>query len=162
MSKLPQYLYRGFAWAAYGKTAAGLRPRAPGVAFEHCFKAGEIVRPSVGEILKAGVGAVAGLSDVNAAFRHQADPDDRAWCDSGISTSPDRDCAVYYATGGSAGQAGCVLVVDTTLLSRHAVTAYRVAEIATTPSVPDDDEYILVASNFGDLPEAIVVDRFNV
>ena len=162
MSKLPRTLYRGFARAAYEKTAGGLRPRAPGVPFEHCFKAGEILRPSTGEVLKAGVGAVAGLSDTNAALRHQADPGDRNWRDSGISTSPYRDRAVYYATAGNCGQPGCFLVVDTKLLSWHAVTAYRVAEIATTPSIPDDDEYILVAADFCDLPEAIVVDRFDV
>ncbi len=112
--------------------------------------------------MRAGDGAVAGESDINAVLRHQSDPD-LGWRDCGISTTPHRERAEeYYATHGGSRSRGAVLVIDTATLKAAGVRVYRVAEIASNPALPQDDEYVLVAPDFGTLPETVVVERYEL
>ena len=161
MSELPPYLYRGFARGRSEETAAGLRPKQTGQSFEYVFKVGEIIDGSTGEVLRVGAGAVVGSSDVNAVVRHQSDPD-LGWRDCGMSTTPHVARAEYYATAGHTGQPGSVVVIDTSLLEQHNVRWYRVRDYVRDPSLPKDDEYILVSEDDAELPEAIVTRRFDV
>jgi hypothetical protein len=55
-----------------------------------------------------------------------------------------------------------VYKIDTELLEKCGVSAYSVSEHATAPAIPDDEEVILVAKDFGPLPSEIVVEVFEV
>ncbi len=161
MLDYPRYLYRGFDPTRYEETSGGLAPKEPGEPFQYVFRAGEIMNKCSGQVLQAGAGAVAGLSDVNAVLRHQSDPD-LGWRDCGISTTPSRSRGEHYAKHGGTRPRGSVLVIDTALLAQHQVRCYRVSEYVTRPSIPEDDEYILVARDFKTLPDGIVVERYAV
>lgn len=161
LSKIePRYLYRGVARAGNRDIVDGLRPKKTG-AFTYVFHAGEVVDSTSGRVLRVGEGAVAGESDVNAVLRHQIDPE-AGRPTAGVSTTPTYERAKYYATHGYSSQEGYVLKIDRKLLAPHGVDEYRVSDVVPQPSVPQDDEYILVATNEGALPKAIVVDRFEV
>ena len=97
----------------------------------------------------------------NAVLRHQIDPK-AGYPTAGVSTTPRYERAAYYATHGHSGQEGYVLKIDRELLAPHKVREYRVSDVVPRPSVPQDDEYILVATDGGALPKAIVVYRFEV
>ncbi len=101
----PRFLYRGFDPTRSSETAGGLQPGNPGQAFTYVFKAGETVREATGEVIKAGAGALAGKAPRNAVLRHQSDHE-LGWRDSGISTTPFRRRAEYYATAGGRRHAG--------------------------------------------------------
>jgi len=155
-----RYLYRGIARAAFAVTDGGLRPRSTG-AFAYVFHAGEVVNRTTGRILTVNDGAVAGESDVNAVLRHQIDQH-AGFPTAGVSTTPFYDRAEHYATHGHSGQPGYVLKIDCELLSHYGVRTYRVRGVVPAPSIPEDDEVILVAEDGGSLPAAIVVQRTEV
>ncbi len=48
--------------------------------------------------------------------------------------------------------------IDTERLEAAQVTAYPVSDHATQPAIPGDEEVILVAADYGVLPEEIVVE----
>ncbi len=52
--------------------------------------------------------------------------------------------------------------VDTELLEEYGVSNYIVADHATAPAIPGDEEVILVAKDFGVLPSEIVVEVLEV
>jgi hypothetical protein len=54
------------------------------------------------------------------------------------------------------------LVIDTKKLEHAGVKSYRVADVVTNPALPEDDEYILVAADFGTVAESVVVRRYEV
>ena len=57
---------------------------------------------------------------------------------------------------------GFVYKIDSDLLKKHGVSAYAVADHASSPAIPGDEEIILVARDFGPLPADIVVQVFQV
>ena len=142
------------------ESSRGLMPKRPG-SFKHCFRCGEVVNESTGRVLRSGEDAVVGESEVNAVLRHQIDPDS-GFRDSGISTTLHYARAEFYATRGHTGQSGYVLTFDRELLKVHEVRALVVREILSNPTLPEDDEVILVASDGGALPEGIVINATKV
>jgi hypothetical protein len=97
-----------------------------------------------------------GESPKNAAIEHQRHQ--AGYPTSGVSTTPILERAKFYATNGSKLSRGFVYVISVESLTPAGVTAYVVNDIAPMPSIPEDEEVILVAQDFGPLPRAIVVE----
>jgi hypothetical protein len=102
-----------------------------------------------------GDGGTYGTSEANAVVRHQLDQ--RGFPTSGISTTPVYDRAVFYATTGRSDAAGFVYTIDRDSLSQYGVKEYIVSDYAVRPSVPADEEVILVAADGGFLPQGVVL-----
>ena len=143
------YLYRGASESIHRKNNGRLVPKETGP-FEYAFHYGE------GEY---GSGETYGSSPINAVVRHQLNQE--GFPTSGVSTTPHFERAKFYATH-NGKLAGYVYKIDRSLLSSHSVQEFIVSEFAKRPSVPEDDEVILVASDFGPLPEEVIVDVISV
>jgi hypothetical protein len=85
---------------------------------------------------------------------HQLDQE--GYPTSGISTTPHFERACTYATYG--GVPGFVYKIDRQLLDGNGVKQWLVEQFVVQPSIPEDDEVILVANDFGALPDSIVVE----
>ena len=92
----------------------------------------------------------------NAVIEHQLHQAGKPT--SGISTTPKIERAKFYATDGGKLNSGLLYVICPKLCEKHNVKMYKVAEIVPNPSVPEDEEIILVASDFGEIPIAVRVE----
>ena len=81
---------------------------------------------------------------------------------SGVSTTPHFERTRFYATNGGLHDSGNVYKIDRELLTVNGVYEFIISEYATDPSVPEDDEVILVASDYRELPAGIVVEVISV
>ena len=81
---------------------------------------------------------------------------------SGISTTPILENAKRYATHDGKYPNGVVYVISVELLEQHGVSMFEVQEYATQPTIPDDKEIILVASDFSALPDAVIIEKIPV
>lgn len=97
-----------------------------------------------------------GESTQNAVIEHQQHQ--AGYPTSGVSTTPLLERAKFYATNGGKSPLGYIYVISFEALKSEGVTAYVVNEIVPMPSVPEDEEVILVAREFGSLPRNIVVE----
>ncbi len=52
--------------------------------------------------------------------------------------------------------------IDRLLLEVNGVTEFVVSDYVTCPSIPEDDEVILVEKNYGTLPEAIIIELISI
>ncbi len=148
LERMAQYLYRGVNPDLYRSTGGKLRPKACSEDFK---------RPVYyGEEVYYGDGTVYGESERNAVIMHQRDSS--KYRTSGVSTTPIYENAVRYATHNGKHPSGYVYKIDTTLLEAHGVKAYSVDQHAVKPAIPEDQEVILVASDFGALPDEIIVE----
>lgn len=138
------YLYRGVSKSLHKKLDGQLVPKTTSP-FRYTFHLDEGFHLDSGVTLDA--------SEANAVIRHQLEQ--AGFPTSGVSTTPHFDRAHFYAT--SRDGDGLVYQIDRTLLQRHAVREYVVAQYTPYPSVPEDDEVILVASDNGPVPHDIVV-----
>jgi hypothetical protein len=77
---------------------------------------------------------------------------------SGISTTLHLAQAVAYATHDGKYSKGYVFVINRSLCEGLKVAEFVVNQVVPYPSVPEDDEVILVASDFGPLPRELVVE----
>lgn len=102
-----------------------------------------------------------GNNEANAVIEHQQHQ--AGYPTSGISTTPIIERANYYASGGGKYEAGIIYVIDPNICKALNVSLYVVSEIVPHPSIPEDEEIILVAQDFGVLPVEVIVDvqRFN-
>ena len=139
------YLYRGARESIHRKNKGQLVPKKT-EPFQYAFHYGEGTY---------GSGATYGPSQTNAVIRHQLNQG--GFPTSGVSTTPHFECAKFYATH-NGKQTGYVYKIDRSLLAGHNVREFVVSQLAKRPSVPEDEEVILVASDFGPLPDEIVVD----
>jgi hypothetical protein len=80
---------------------------------------------------------------------------------SGISFTPHIERARFYATRDETTN-GYIYVIDQDKCSALGVTLYVVKEHVPQPSIPIDDEVILVAQEFGGLPMEIVVEILEI
>lgn len=146
-----RFLYRG-ANPDLHKTGNVLRSKHPG-AFEYPARYGEATY---------GGGWTYGTSDANAVLRHQLGQ--AGFPTAGISTTPHYDRAVVYATSGPDGKCyktGYIYKIYRDALQTHGVREYIVGDHAVTPSVPEDDEIILVVPD-GELPRGVSVEIITV
>jgi hypothetical protein len=81
---------------------------------------------------------------------------------SGISTTPIYDRAAFYALAGGQHQTGYVYKINRQALASHGVREFVVNEITTKPSVPEDQEVILVVPSGGGLPDALVEETIKI
>ena len=141
-----KYLYRGVNAELYKSTGGRLEPKLLGEKFER--------QAYWHEERYYRDGSVHGPSERNAVITHQRDS--TKYPTSGISTTPNYERAVQYAT--HHGKSGYVYKIDTALLDEHGVKAFPVDQHAVKPAIPEDREVILVAQDFGSLPDQIIVE----
>lgn len=143
-------LYRGVSTSLYQKNGGKLLPKSI-EPFIYQFHYGEF---------KYGIGVRYGLCDVNAVILHQLDQ--AGFPTSGISTTPHLERAIYYATSGGKETTGYVYKLNRTILVSHGIKEFIVADFAVEPSIPEDDEVILVAPDFGELSDAVIIKIISV
>lgn len=97
-----------------------------------------------------------GDCEENAVIEHQQHQ--AGYPTSGISTSPHQQRAIFYATRGGELRDGVVYVIDAALLEQRRVRFFVVNDMVPMPSVPEDDEVILVTEDLGPLPADCVVE----
>jgi hypothetical protein len=142
---MPPFLYRGVSDEMHARLGGALVPK-EGKPF---VRSPEFGRAEWGN-------AFWGENEANAVVEHQQHQ--AGYPTSGVSTTPHRERAVFYATGGGKSPGGYIYVIDSALLSKHGVRSYIVNEIVPSPGVPEDDEVILVAEDCGALAAEIVVE----
>lgn len=125
-----------------------LAPKVSGVPFASEAQAGQ-------EYAVCGSGVVCGASPTNSVVRHQ-------WRQaglptSGISATPHFERARHYALAGGRCEAGRVLEFDLERLLRLRVRLFVVNAVVPHPAIPEDDEHVLVAEDFGPIPPSTVV-----
>ena len=139
-----KYLYRGVSLEMHQKNGGQIVPKACGP-FTYSFHWDEYDWTS---------GVTWDESETNAVIRHQLRQE--GFPTSGVSTTPHFERAKYYATHN--GKDGVIYKIDRDILAYHGVKEFPVAGFATSPSIPDDEEVILVASNDEALPSEIVIE----
>jgi hypothetical protein len=72
--------------------------------------------------------------------------------------TPHIERAEIYATSAGKYSRGFIYVISVAALNAAGVAVYVVNDIVPKPSVPEDEEVILVAQDFGVLPHQIVVE----
>lgn len=107
-----------------------------------------------------GDGSTYGASEANAVIMHQRDS--VKYPTSGVSTTTSFEHAKNYALNNGAYQTGVVYKIQVDLLEQYGVSSFRVQDYAVQPSVPEDEEVILVVSDFGPLPAEIVIETIDV
>jgi hypothetical protein len=147
-----RYLYRGVNPKMHADTGGTLTPKRIGEPFSR-----EVY---YGEKVYYGGGAVFGKTERNAVLMHQQNSNE--YQTSGVSTTPIYENAVKYATNKGKYTSGIIYKIDTALLSQYDVKAYKVDEHVHIPAIPEDEEIILVAKDFGPLPKEIVIEVIDV
>lgn len=148
MNDKSRYLYRGVGIEFFDKTGGKLIPKVT-TSFIYAFKYGD---PSN----KYGSGTTYGTSATNAVIRHQLNQD--GFPTSGVSTTPHIHRAQYYATHGGKYKFGYLFKINRDLLEVNNVSEFAVADYVRQPSVPEDEEVILVHRDFGNLPDEIIAE----
>ena len=144
MAEEKNYLYRGLNTHKYVESQGALIPKE-----NHPFK--KLPKWDI-----AQWGASWNESSENAVVEHQHKQ--LGLPTSGLSTTPHFERAKFYALGGGKYKSGFVQVLDREKVDILGVTEYIVWQIVSHPSVPADDEVILVASDFGEISQNIVVE----
>ena len=139
------YLYRGVDIELYEKLGGALRPKESLPFSRHAkWDKGTWDDSSWAE------------SVVNGVVEHQIDQ--AGFPTSGVSTTLHFERARYYATHGGVAHQGFVYIIDRARLTEFGVSSYIVNELLQRPSVPEDDEVILVARDFGDIPTGVIFE----
>lgn len=140
-----EFLYRGVNTEMHAAFSGELRPKETKL----FLKSPEFGRAEWGN-------AFWGENVQNAVIEHQQHQ--AGYPTSGVSTTPHIARAKFYATNGGKHPTGYIYVVSVKALKSAGVAAYIVSEIVPMPSIPEDDEVILVAQDFGPLPRHIVIE----
>lgn len=149
---IARYLYRGVSPALHAKSEGLLIPKVLGAPFEYIFLGDGTIR---------GDGsATGGPSEQNAVLRHELRQE--GFPTSGISTTPHFERACFYATNGGSEPTGYVYRIDCSRLAECNVRAYEVAKWLPSPSIPEDEEVILVAEHGLVLPKEIIAEVVEV
>ncbi len=147
---MERYLYRGVNSKMHKDTGGKLVPKAIDKPFKRFKKYGQS---------KFGEGTY-GESITNEVISHQENSN--KYPTSGVSTTPNLENAKAYATHLGRYPSGVVYKIDSKLLVKAQVTAYKVIDFITSPAIPGDKEVILVANDLGALPDQIVVEVIKV
>jgi hypothetical protein len=147
-----QFLYRGVSYSMHEKLKGQLTPKEVGI-FNYTFHWGE-------RGAKWNSGITWGSSERNAVIRHQLNQE--GFPTAGVSTTPHCERALFYVRGRDGSSSGFVYKIDRNLFTKYGVKEYVVASFVKQPSIPEDDEVILVASDGGVLPPDIVVEIIEV
>ena len=101
-----------------------------------------------------------GSSETNAVIRHQVNQE--VFPTSGISTTPHLERAILYARGKDGLSEGFVYKIARANLKQRGVREFAVAQYTKFPSVPEDNEVILVTLESVPLPKELVVETIPV
>ena len=145
------FLFRGVSVAFHAANGGLLKPKHQGP-FTHIFRWGE-------SGLKWGSGVTWDSTPRNAVIRHQLHQE--GFPTSGISTTPHFERALYYVRGRDGTSGGYVFKINRHLISSHGIQQFVVAECCK-PSVPEDEEVVLVPQNGEPLPVALIVETIAV
>lgn len=142
------FLYRGVSEELYLKLNGKLKPKISNQQFASHAHFGE--SPAV-----FGSGIVFGESNINSVVRHQ-------WAQagiptSGVSTTPSIERARIYALNECKLKKGYIFKLSVERLYQAGVSIYKVNELVPYPAIPEDDEHILVADDFGSIPESAII-----
>jgi hypothetical protein len=140
-------LYRGVSETMHAKLHGQLRPKQCGVKF--------VATPEYGRA-EYNSGVEYGYTEGNAVIEHQQHQ--AGFPTSGISTTPHLARAQFYATHGGTHPSGYVYAIDVQTCLKLGVRLYNVKDCATQPTVPEDDEVVLVARDCGVLPQDVIVE----
>ena len=143
-------LYRGVSTAKHGQTGGRLLPKAVGP-FEYRFVHDGTIRHDGS--------ATYGSSERNAILRHQLNQ--AGFPTAGVSTTPYLERAHFYATRGGR-ERGVIYAIERTRFAALGIREFRVAEHVTHPSIPEDDEVILVANDGGEISRETILDILEV
>lgn len=146
-----EFLFRGVSEAFHQANGGLLKPKLQG-RFTYEFHWDE-----PGFTFDSGV--TWDSSSTNAVIRHQLHQE--GFPTSGISTTPHFESAVLYARGRDGTSGGHVFKIDRTSLQQHGVTEFVVSQFCE-PSIPEDDEVILVVQNELHLPLTVVVEVIDI
>ncbi|MCH7959424.1 MAG: hypothetical protein IID08_04810 [Candidatus Hydrogenedentes bacterium] len=150
-----EYLYRGINKKRYEETEGKLAPKKSGVQFAAYASAGD---PHA----RCGSGIECGKSVKNTVIGHQWEQ--KGIPTSGVSSTPHAKKARDYALHNGLYKKGYVVKLSIALLRDKEVQIFRVNELVPSAAIaePEDDEHVLVAKGFGDIPESAVVDVYSV
>lgn len=146
-----QFLYRGVSKAFHDANGGLLTPKIQGP-FTYTLHWDE---PG----FTWDSGATWDSTATNALIRHQLNQE--GFPTSGISTTPHLDRAIFYTRGRSGGAGGYVFKIDRATLSHHGITEFVVSQFCV-PSVPDDDEVILVVPAVAHLPQQVILEIITI
>lgn len=144
-----EHLYRGVSESLHERLNGQLVPKTIGP-FKYTFHFDEGFHLDNGATLDS--------SDTNAVIRHQLHQS--GFPTSGVSTTPHFNRAHFYAT--SRERKGFTYQINRSLLSAAGVHEYVVANYVRCPTIPEDDEVILVASDNGPIPLSVVTKTIAV
>ena len=130
------------------EAGVGLMPKSSS-AFAYAFRWGE-----PGSVWGSGV--TYGTSVENAVIHHQLAQAGHPT--SGISSTPIFERAKFYALHGRADAAGVVYTFSTQKLLDGGVRILRVADFVKEPSVPEDDEFVLVPLIGQPIPQPAIIE----
>lgn len=143
-----KYLYRGVSVELHKKLHGKLVPKMLNSNFATVACMGD---PHA--ILGAGI--IMGESELNTVVLHQWEQ--AGLPTSGVSFTPYLERARFYAKNGKDRGKGFIYKVDMSLLDSNNVKWYSVNKLVPNPSIPEDDEYILVGFGGGEIPMEVVV-----
>jgi hypothetical protein len=146
---LKNLLYRGVNEKLYGELNGELRPKDDKPFLNH---------PKWDQAQWGNV--TWGESKHNAIVEHQQHQ--AGYPTSGISTTPLYDRALFYATELDINSTGYIYVIDRSKCETLGVSVYEVNKIVPFPSVIIDKEIVLVANDFGILPQELVIEIHKV
>lgn len=141
-----RFLYRGVNPSLFEENSGELVPKSKG----HPFEMGAFL--DANSFFDTGLGY--DMSSRNATILHEQDSS--VYRTSGISTTPCIKIAKNYATNNGKYSYGYIYIIDRNLLEQHNVLHYTVANYATQPKIPINQEIILVDQSFGRLPSQII------
>ena len=145
------FLYRGVSSGFHQANQGLLRPKVQGE-FIHQLHWDE---PD----FKWDSGITWDSSPTNAVIRHQFNQE--GFPTSGISSTPQLERAIMYARGKQGTSSGYVFKIDREAFKSHGVGEFVVAQFCT-PSIPEDDEVILVVPEGTHLPEGVITELITV
>lgn len=147
------YLYRGVSEDFFNASNGEISPKTPGEEFSSFAQFGE-------EHASFGSGICFGKSNTNEVVKHQYAQ--KGLPTSGVSSSPYAKRAEFYALSGGKSKTGYIYKLSIALLNKNNVSIYRVRDIVPNPSIPEDDEYILVSRDFRSIDKCAIVELIKV
>lgn len=146
-----EFLFRGVSEAFHQANGGLLKPKLQGP-FTYEFHWDE-----PGFMWDSGV--TWDSTPTNAVIRHQFNQE--GFPTSGISTTPYFERAALYTRGRNGTSGGHVFKIDRKALQHHGVAEFVVSQYCV-PSIPEDDEVILVVPNGSHLPPEVIVGIIKV
>lgn len=154
---LPEFLYRGVRESMYRANPRLLNPKKPGSEIATVFQRDGSVPRTRGSDPR-DLGAIRDYSITNTVLLHQLRQ--AGYETPGISTTPHFENARKYAL--YVESTGFIYRIATERLGASGVRAYIVADFVPVPSVPEDEEVLLIAEDGGTLPPEIIDDVIEV